>query len=163
MKKFLSVLAIFSIFILYGCDKQEEVEKKNNIITVNPVDGKLVIDTTNITSDVTFVNYDSNGVIIQFIVVRGTDGEVRIAFNTCQACNPSPRAYFVQEGEYLKCENCASLFHIDKIGVEKDGCNPIVVEEKEVSEDKIIITTDYADTLRDKFVNWNGITEQKRS
>lgn len=159
MKKFLSILAIFSIFILYGCDKQEEVEKKNNIITVNPVDGKLVIDTTNITSDVTFVNYDSNGVIIQFIVVRGTDGEVRIAFNTCQACNPSPRAYFVQEGEYLKCENCASLFHIDKIGIEKDGCNPIVVEEKEVTEDKIIITTDYADTLRDKFVNWNGITE----
>lgn len=152
-------MAIFSIFILYGCDKQEEVEKKNNIITVNPVDGKLVIDTTNITSDVTFVNYDSNGVIIQFIVVRGTDGEVRIAFNTCQACNPSPRAYFVQEGEYLKCENCASLFHIDKIGVEKDGCNPIVVEEKKVSENEIIITTDYADTLRDKFVNWNGITE----
>lgn len=152
-------MAIFSIFILYGCDKQEEVEKKNNIITVNPVDGKLVIDTTNITSDVTFVNYDSNGVIIQFIVVRGTDGEVRIAFNTCQACNPSPRAYFVQEEEYLKCENCASLFHIDKIGVEKDGCNPIVVEEKKVSENEIIITTDYADTLRDKFVNWNGITE----
>ena len=159
MKKFLSILAIFSIFILYGCDKQEEAEKKNNIITVNPVDGKLVIDTTNITSDVTFVNYDSNGVIIQFIVVRGTDGEVRIAFNTCQACNPSPRAYFVQEGEYLKCENCASLFHIDKIGVEKDGCNPIVVEEKEVSENEIIIKTSYADTLRDKFVNWNGITE----
>lgn len=159
MKRFLSILAVFSMFILYGCDKQEEVEKKNNIITVNPVDGKLVIDTTNITSDVTFVNYDSNGVIIQFIVVRGTDGEVRIAFNTCQACNPSPRAYFVQEGEYLKCENCASLFHIDKIGVEKDGCNPIVVEEKEVSENEIIITTDYADTLRDKFVNWNGIVE----
>ncbi len=42
-----------------------------------------MLDTTNITSDVTFVNYDSNGVIIQFIVVRGTDGEVRIAFNTC--------------------------------------------------------------------------------
>lgn len=159
MKKFLSILVILSIFILYGCDKQEEVEKKNNIITVNPVDGKLVLDTTNITSDITFVNYDSNGVIIQFIVVRGTDGEVKIAFNTCQACNPSPRAYFVQEGEYLKCENCASLFHIDKIGVEKDGCNPIVVEEKEVSENKIIITTDYADTLRDKFVNWNGIVE----
>lgn len=159
MKKFLSILVILSIFILYGCDKQEEIEKKNNIITVNPVDGKLVIDTTNITSDVTFVNYDSNGVIIQFIVVRGTDGEVKIAFNTCQACNPSPGAYFVQEGEYLKCENCASLFHIDKIGVEKDGCNPIVVEEKEVSENKIIITTDYADTLRDKFVNWNGIVE----
>ena len=76
-------LLLKTIFILYGCDKQEEVEKKNNIITVNPVDGKIVLDTTNITSDVTFVNYDSNGVIIQFIVVRGTDGEVRITFNIC--------------------------------------------------------------------------------
>lgn len=42
-----------------------------------------MLDTTNITSDVTFVNYDNNGVIIQFIVVHGADGEVRIAFNTC--------------------------------------------------------------------------------
>ena len=159
MKKILSVLAIFSIFILYGCDKEQVVEEKNNIISVNPVDGKIEIDTTNITSDVTFVNYDSDGVIIQFIVVRGTDGVVRIAFNTCQACNPSPRAYFVQEGEYLKCENCTSLFHIDKIGVEKDGCNPIVVEEKEEVDNKIIIKTEYADTFRDKFVNWKGITK----
>ncbi len=135
------------------------VEEKNNIISVNSVDGKIEIDTTNITSDVTFVNYDSNGVIIQFIVVRGTDGVVRIAFNTCQACSPSPRAYFVQEGEYLKCENCASLFHIDKIGVEKDGCNPIVVEEKEQTDNKIIIKTEYADSFRDKFVNWKGIIE----
>lgn len=159
MKKILSILVLTLLFILCGCDKVKDDKTNNNIITVNPVDGKLIIDTTNITSDVTFVNYDSNGVIIQFIVVRGTDGVVRIAFNTCQACNPSPRAYFIQEGEYLKCENCASLFHIDKIGVDKDGCNPIVVEEKEEQDNKIIINTEYADTFRDRFVNWNGITE----
>lgn len=159
MKKFLSVLVILSMFLLCGCGKTEEDVSKNNIINVNPVDGKIVIDTTNITSDVSFVNYDSDGVIIQFIVVRGTDGVVRIAFNTCQACSPSPRAYFVQEGEYLKCENCASLFHIDKIGVDKDGCNPLVVEEKEEEDNMIIISTEYADSVRDKFVKWNGITE----
>lgn len=159
MKKILGVLVIVCIIVLYGCDKKKDDEVVNNIINVNPVDGELVIDTTNITSNVTFVNYNSDGVIIQFIVVRGTDGEVRIAFNTCQACSPSPRAYFVQEGEYLKCENCASLFHIDKIGVEKDGCNPIVVEEKEMIDNKIIIKTKYADMFREKFVNWNGITE----
>lgn len=159
MKKILSILVLTLLFILCGCNKVKDDKTNNNIINVNPVDGKLIIDTTNITSDVTFVNYDSNGVIIQFIVVRGTDGVVRIAFNTCQACNPSPRAYFIQEGEYLKCENCASLFHIDKIGVDKDGCNPIVVEEKEEQDNKIIINTEYADTFRDRFVNWNGITE----
>lgn len=64
MKKIFSVLVIFSIFILYGCDKEQVLEEKNNIISVNPVDGKIEIDTTNITSDVTFVNYDSDGVII---------------------------------------------------------------------------------------------------
>lgn len=64
MKKIFSVLVIFSIFILYGCDKEQVVEEKNNIISVNPVDGKIEIDITNITSDVTFVNYDSDGVII---------------------------------------------------------------------------------------------------
>lgn len=159
MKKILSILVLTLLFILCGCDKVKDDKTNNNIINVNPVDGKLIIDTTNITSDVTFVNYDSNGVIIQFIVVRGTDGVVRIAFNTCQACSPSPRAYFIQEGEYLKCENCASLFHIDKIGVDKDGCNPIVVEEKKEQDNKIIINTEYADTFRDRFVNWNGITE----
>lgn len=159
MRKILGVLVIVCIIVLYGCDKKKDDEVVNNIINVNPVDGELVIDTTNITSNVTFVNYNSDGVIIQFIVVRGTDGEVRIAFNTCQACSPSPRAYFVQEGEYLKCENCASLFHIDKIGVEKDGCNPIVVEEKEMIDNKIIIKTKYADMFREKFANWNGITE----
>lgn len=159
MRKILGVLVIVCIIVLYGCDKKKDDEVVNNIINVNPVDGELVIDTTNITSNVTFVNYNSDGVIIQFIVVRGTDGEVRIAFNTCQACSPSPRAYFVQEGEYLKCKNCASLFHIDKIGVEKDGCNPIVVEEKEMIDNKIIIKTKYADMFREKFANWNGITE----
>lgn len=34
-----------------------------------------------------------------------------------------------------------------------------VVEEKEQTDNKIIIKTEYVDTFRDKFVNWNGITE----
>lgn len=34
-----------------------------------------------------------------------------------------------------------------------------VVEEKEQTDNKIIIKTECVDTFRDKFVNWNGITE----
>ena len=41
MKKIFSVLVIFSIFILYGCDKEKIEEEKNNIININSVDGKL--------------------------------------------------------------------------------------------------------------------------
>lgn len=161
MKKLLVVLVLFlSIFSLTGCknDSETKVEtSNNNFITVESnEEGKIIINTEDITSDVTFVNYEVDGVVIQFIVVRGTDGKVRIAFNTCQACNPSPNAYFIQVGEYLQCQNCGNKFHIDKIGIEKGGCNPAPVEEKEEKDDAIIIDQDYVDSYKTKFENWNG-------
>ena len=101
-------------------------------------DNNIILDTSNITSTATFVNYDDDGIIIQLILVRGTDNKVRIALNTCQVCNPSPKAYFIQEGEYLVCQNCGTKFHINKIGIEKVGCNPTPVEEKQEEDNKII-------------------------
>lgn len=163
MKKILVLLILFlCIFTLTGCGNEKNKEEKtsNSFITVKAnEDGKIVISTEDITSDVTFVNYEVDGVIIQFIVVRGTDGKVRIAFNTCQACNPSPNAYFIQVGEYLQCQNCGNKFHIDKIGIEKGGCNPAPVEEKEETDNSIIIAQEYADSYKAKFKNWKGLTK----
>lgn len=160
MKNLLVVLVLFfSVLTLTGCesDTQKEEISNNNFITIEAnEDGKIIIDTTNITANVTFVNYEIDNVIIQFVVVRGTDGNVRIAFNTCQACNPSPNAYFKQVGEYLQCQNCGNKFHIDKIGIEKGGCNPAPVEEKEVKDNEIIIDQDYVNSYKTKFENWNG-------
>lgn len=161
MKKLLVVLVLFlSIFSLTGCKNDSETKEEtsnNNFITVESnEEGKIIINTEDITSDVTFVNYEVDDVVIQFIVVRGTDEKVRIAFNTCQACNPSPNAYFIQVGEYLQCQNCGNKFHIDKIGIEKGGCNPTPVEEREEKDDAIIIDQDYVDSYKTKFENWNG-------
>ena len=159
MKKLLVLLVLFlSIFTLTcGNETNKEETISNNFVTVKSnEDGKIIIKTEDITSDVTFVNYEVDGVVIQFIVVRGTDGKVRIAFNTCQACNPSPNAYFIQVGEYLQCQNCGNKFHIDKIGIEKGGCNPTPVEEREEKDDAIIIDQDYVDSYKIKFENWNG-------
>lgn len=164
MKKIL-LLAFLSISILLvaGCENNNSKPKTTtnaNFITIEPnEDEKLVINTEDITSVATFVNYKVDGVIIQFVVVRGTDGEIKIAFNTCQACNPSPNAYFIQDGDYLECQNCGNRFHINKIGIEKGGCNPAPVEEKEVLENKIIISKEYADSYKEKFENWNGPTK----
>lgn len=163
MKKIFVLLVLFlSIFTLTGCgnEKNKEETTSNSFITVKANEnGKIVINTEDITSDVTFVNYEVDGIIIQFIVVRGTDGKVRIAFNTCQACNPSPNAYFIQVGDYLECQNCGNKFHIDKIGIEKGGCNPAPVEEKEGTDNSIIIDQEYADSYKAKFENWKGPTK----
>lgn len=159
MKKLIIIIVLFiSIFSLTGCDKQENKEEvTNKFITVEANDeGKIVIDTEDIDKIATFVNYEVDNVIIQFIVVRGTDGVVRIAFNTCQSCNTAPNAYFVQKGDYLECQNCKNKFHIDKIGEEVGGCNPAPVQEKEVLDNQIIIEKEYVDTYKEKFENWNG-------
>lgn len=159
MKKLLVVFVLFiSILGLTGCEnKDNQKESSNNFITteVNE-DGNIIIDTKDITNDATFVNYEVDGITIQFIVVRGTDEKVRIAFNTCQSCNPSPNAYFIQVGEYLQCQNCGNKFHINKIGEEKGGCNPAPVEEMSLEDEIITISANYVEMYKDKFKNWNG-------
>ena len=145
-----------------GCEKQanQEEQVNNKFIDIEAnEDGKIVIDTEEITSIATFVNYEVDDVIIQFIVVRGTDGEVRIAFNTCQACNPSPNAYFIQKDEYLECQNCKNKFYIDQIGEEIGGCNPAPVEEKEKVAKQIVLDKEYVDSYKEKLENWNGPTK----
>lgn len=148
------LLIIFITLISCGCSSKSV---SNEFIEVSKnIKNEIEINTENITSTATFANYSYDGVIIQFILVRGTDGIVRIAFNTCQACNPSPTAYFIQKGEYLECQNCKNKFHIDKIGEEKGGCNPAPVEKKTIKGEKIVIDASYVESMKEKFENWKG-------
>ena len=55
-----------------------------------------------------------------------------------------------------RCINCGNEFHIDKIEIEKGGCNPAPVEEKEETDNAIIINQNYVDSYKIKFENWNG-------
>ena len=155
MKKIIfSFFVILLTMMMCGCSKNETTNKYMELS--KNIKNEIEINTESITSEATYANYEVDGVIVQFILVRGTDGVVRIAFNTCQACNPSPTAYFIQKGEYLECQNCKNKFHIDKIGVEKGGCNPAPVEEKTIKGEKIVIDASYVESYKDKFENWKG-------
>ena len=152
MKKLM--LLFLTFFFLVGCDK---VDDKNKFITVvENQDGTVIIDTANITTTATFVNYKIEDTIIQLIVVRGTDGKVRIAFNTCQSCSPSPNAYFVQKGEYLECQNCKNQFHINQIGESHGGCSPALLEYTTNDKNEIVIQKNKLDEYQSRFKNWKG-------
>mgnify|MGYP002292860580 FL=1 len=56
----------------------------------------------------------------------------------------------------MECQNCKNKFHIDKIGVEKGGCNPAPVEKKTIKGEKIVIDASYVESYKDKFENWKG-------
>lgn len=160
MKKiFFVFLAIFTFLIMTGCTNEEmdidKVEQKVEKVALNE-DGDIVIDENKISEEATFLSYELDGVSIGFIAVRGTDKIVRMAFNTCQSCSPSPNAYFIQREEYLECQNCGSIFHVDDIGIKSGGCNPAPIEEMNEGDGIITISSEYAKIYKDNFENWNG-------
>lgn len=115
--------------------------------------GNIVIDTTNIGSKATFYNYNADGTIIRLFAVKASDGTIRMAFNTCQVCNPSPKAYFVQNGKNFICQNCKNSFATDNIGKERGGCNPIPIttDERIDGENTITITKQFIESYKENF------------
>lgn len=158
MKKFLFVIfIIMCMFAITGCDsKTTEKISQNTVKAMLNDDGNIVISEEEITEEATFINYEVDEITIGLIAVRGTDGIVRVAFNTCQSCSPSPNAYFIQEGEYFVCQNCETKFHVDDIGKKKGGCNPAPVEEMTSEDGVITISKEYVESYKEKFENWNG-------
>ena len=43
---------------------------------------------------------------LELLARKDGDGNVRVALGTCQSCNGSPMAYYTQEGDLLRCNNC---------------------------------------------------------
>ncbi len=155
-------LLVISLFGLVGCSSEKTEEKveevaQHTIMTVKQGED-IKINTNDITSNATYYNYEIDGHIIQIFAVKASDGTVRIAFNTCGACNPSPMAYFVQKGNYFECQNCGNMFEIDEIGlVNKPGCSPIGIldDNKNVDGDNITISSGFIETYKQKFESIN--------
>ena len=97
----------------------------------------ISIDTGYLDSTVRFIDYQADGIDLQVMAVQDATGAARIAYNTCQTCNGSPEAYFVQEGGYVVCQNCGVSHPINQLGDVKAGCNPIPVTNY-TEEDGII-------------------------
>ncbi|MCC8050983.1 MAG: DUF2318 domain-containing protein [Clostridiales bacterium] len=122
--------------------------------------GAVVIDTGEIGGTASYYDYDydADGTTVEVLAVTASDGSVRLALNTCQVCQGSPYAYFVQEGDSFICQNCGNAFSRDDIGLEAGGCNPVPVTEDnyEESDGLITISSDFLDEYKDSFANWKN-------
>jgi len=81
------------------------------------------IPLSNITNTLSFFTYKSNGTAIKFFAVKGTDGNVHVAFDTCDVCGPKG---YTQSGNDVVCNNCGKHFAINSIGTANlsGGCWP---------------------------------------
>ncbi len=126
-------------------------------VTPTPQDGAITVNVADLTEAPTFVNYDANGTTVQLIAGIASDGSARIALNTCQVCNPSPKAYFAQNGSKLVCQNCGNKFTMDDVGDAASGCNPTQIEFTE-SNGVITVPTSALDAEAKAFAKWQGPT-----
>lgn len=90
---------------------------------------------------------------IGLLTVRDSKGNVKVIINTCQSCEGSPSAYFVQIGDEIQCQNCKSTFAIDNLdNVVENGCNSMLIKDGIIT-----IGTKQLNNLKDKFANWEGL------
>ncbi|MEA4924631.1 MAG: Fe-S-containing protein [Syntrophomonadaceae bacterium] len=111
-----------------------------------------------VTAQAKFYPYVLDGTKMEIIAVKATDGTIRTALNTCQVCYDSGRGYYVQEGNYLVCQNCGNKFHIDQIEKIKGGCNPVPIMEDSKTDmgSYIALSQDFIATQKQYFVNWKN-------
>ncbi|MBP3729910.1 MAG: DUF2318 domain-containing protein [Mailhella sp.] len=115
--------------------------------------GNLFITESAITSTPEFIPLRSGETNMEIIAVRDNAGKVRTAFNTCQVCNGSPRAFFAPVKQGLQCQNCGNIFPADQVGAEGNGCNPLGIPGIK-KETALFIPAEIIASHKVKFRNW---------
>jgi uncharacterized membrane protein len=118
--------------------------------------GDLFIPFEEVAEEAVFYPVTVEGMKMEVLAVKAPDGTVRTAFNTCQVCYGSGRAYYKQEGSVLVCQNCGNRFRMSDIEVVRGGCNPIPITSKykTVDEKGITIGKDFLLRAKGVFANW---------
>lgn len=119
--------------------------------------GDVIIKKSEITETVKFYPTSAGNKRMELLAVKASDGTIRTAFNTCQVCNGSPRAYYKQEGDVLVCQNCGNQFSMDMIEQQRGGCNPVPIynENKTDNGENIIVSKEFIGQNSELFTdNW---------
>lgn len=130
---------------------------RNGKVFSSPDD--IVIAKNTVTDKVQYYPAKVGKIKLEVMAVKAGDGTIRTAFNTCQVCYGSPRAYYKQEGDVVVCQNCGNRFSMDMIEVQRGGCNPVPIlpGEKIDNGDTIIIPGSFIAENKDLFTaNWKS-------
>jgi uncharacterized membrane protein len=120
--------------------------------------GDLFISAEEVTETATFYPVTVDGTEMEIFAVKAPDGTLRTAFNTCQVCFASGRAYYKQDGDVFVCQNCGNRFRTSDIEIVRGGCNPVPItsQYKTVDENGITITRDFLLRAKKIFANWKA-------
>ncbi|MDR2753535.1 MAG: DUF2318 domain-containing protein [Oscillospiraceae bacterium] len=140
---FVGILLALSLLLALTACSAGSGPAANNEQAAQPGDD-LVIQISDISETAKFYPVTVDGTRMEVVAVKAPDGTIRTAFNTCQVCNGSPKAYFEQSGTTLQCQNCGNKFPMDRVEVEAGGCNPVPIFDTDKTVTDESITVSYA-------------------
>ena len=154
MKRLAVILSMFVLTwtALSACGAMSEA------VEAKPETADLSIDAALLTGEPTFIDAESDGIAMQLIALKAED-EVRLAFNTCQACQGSPWAWFeyLEDGK-LQCQNCLQSFGLEVVGTEDAiGCCPITITNFTVEDDVVTVPGSVLSDNAFRFKNWKQV------
>ncbi len=148
------VLFVVALIIVFSGKSKGESETGS---PVSSTVADLVIPKAEITETAKFYPLKVGDTNMEVLAVKASDGTVRTAFNTCQVCNGSPKAYYKQQGDALVCQNCGNRFKMDMVEQQRGGCNPVPIMKDEKTDDgtNITIPKDLIEKNKELFTsNW---------
>ncbi len=111
----------------------EAKEKSSSKLATLDEEGNVIIIADDVSEDkISFIKYSDESKI-ELIAIKGANGKINVALGTCQSCNGSPNAYYTQSGNLLQCHNCGLTFETDIIGIDGNGCHPILIDESGIT------------------------------
>ncbi len=116
----------------------------------------ILIKKKDVGASASFIPYSYEGLKMEVIAVKASDGSIRTALNTCQVCYRSGRGFYKQEGDEFVCQNCGNRFKVDQVERIKGGCNPVPIlgADKTDLGDSIGISKSYLASVSPYFAVW---------
>ena len=110
---------------------------------LTPENGRLTIPLSQVNDGKAhyFKAKADDGIMVEFFVVKSSDGVIRAAVDSCDICYRSGKGY-VQEGNVMVCTNCGMKFSTDRINEVKGGCNPAPLNRVVDGKHLVIAMTD---------------------
>ena len=115
-----AALLVAASLALAGCGS-EAATSQSGTLNGSEVEFSLA----NLDKGAQFFTYQTE---VGLLAVKDSTGAVRVALDTCQVCNGSPKAYFLEKDGVLQCQNCGNTFSYDIVGDTSQGCEPMPMD-----------------------------------
>lgn len=119
-----AALLVAASLALAGCGSKAATSQSGTL------NGSAVeFSLANLDKGAQFFTYQTEDGKVGLLAVKDSTGAVRVALDTCQVCNGSPKAYFLEKDGVLQCQNCGNTFSYDIVGDTSQGCEPMPLDD----------------------------------